>query len=434
MEVYPISSFASPYEVFRCIEEKEKVAALLESGEGPEHITRYSIIAWGVKGYISFKNGVARGSITGEYDDPLIPLYKLLSSADYVSSLPGIFKGGIIGYFSYDTVRYWEKLPNISKDLEEWPDFEFFTPQNFIIYDHIEGKVYTYGEIPQLTACKEIGEINVKLIDESLNREEYEKVVRQSLEYIRNGYIFQVVVSRFYRYEIKGDPMRFYYKLRKLNPSPYMFYLKFYNRRIIGSSPETLFRVKNSIVETFPIAGTRPRGTDVEEDLKLEAELVNSEKDRAEHLMLVDLARNDLGKVCVPGSVKVPEIMYVEKYSYVQHLVSRVIGILKKNLTSFDVLRATFPAGTVSGAPKPMAMKLIEEFEHFKRGPYAGGVGFFSKNGDSEFAILIRSGFIKDDVIRIQAGAGIVYDSEPHLEYLETEHKLKALKVALGVS
>lgn len=405
----------------------------MESGEGPEHITRYSIIAWGSKEYIKFKNGKAYGSILGEFDDPLIPLFKLLEKAPYVTSLPGIFRGGIIGYFSYDMVRYWERLPNITTDLDNWPDFEFFIPQNFIIYDHAEGKVYTYGEIPQLSSCREIGDIKSKLIEESLNREEYEKAVANALEYIRSGYIFQVVISRFYKYEINGDPMKFYYRLRKTNPSPYMFYLKFNERSLIGSSPETLFRVKGSIVETYPIAGTRPRGRDVEEDLKLEAELINSEKDKAEHLMLVDLARNDLGKVCVAGSVKVPELMYIEKYSHVQHLVSKVIGILRKNSNAFDVLKATFPAGTVSGAPKPMAMKIIEEFENYRRGPYAGAVGFFSKNGDSEFAILIRSGFIIHNILRIQAGAGIVYDSEPYLEYLETEHKLKALKVALGV-
>ena len=226
--------------------------------------------------------------------------------------------------------------------------------------------------------------------------------------------------------------MRFYYNLRKINPSPYMFYLKFKDRELIGSSPELLFSVQNGIVESYPIAGTRPRGNTPEEDFELEQELLSSEKERAEHLMLVDLARNDIGRVCYPGTVKVPDFMYIEKYSYVQHIVSRVVGTLKKGFTPVDVLKSTFPAGTVSGAPKPMAMNIIETLEPFKRGPYAGAVGFISRDS-AEFAISIRSAFVNKDLFRIQAGAGIVYDSIPEMEYYETEHKMKALKVAMGV-
>jgi anthranilate synthase component 1 len=433
LKIYSITEFAKPHEVFRCIEREQNIAALLESGEGPEHMARYSIIAWNPEGYVNFKNGKASGSIVGDFEDPLQPLAKLLKNSKFYSNIPAFFKGGVIGYVSYDAIKYWEKIKNLTTEIENWPDLEFFVPKDFIIYDHKEGKVYVIGELPSKVECKDIDNLNTKFIGESLNKEEYKKIVNEALEYIKSGYIFQVVLSRFYRYEIKGDLMRFYYNLRILNPSPYMFYLKFWNRAIIGSSPETLFKVREGIAETYPIAGTRPRGSNIEEDLLLERELINSEKDKAEHIMLVDLARNDLGKVCVPGSVKVPEFMYVEKYSHVQHLVSKVIGILKKSSSSFDVLKATFPAGTVSGAPKPMAMNLIEKFELYKRGPYAGGIGFFSPNGDAEFAILIRSGFINGEVLRVQAGAGIVYDSVPDLEFLETEYKLKALKVALGV-
>ncbi|NON63644.1 chorismate-binding protein, partial [Acidianus sp. RZ1] len=245
-------------------------------------------------------------------------------------------------------------------------------------------------------------------------------------------YAFQVVLSRFYRYEIKGDPMSLYVNLRKINPSPYMFYLKFDKRELIGSSPELLYSVQKGVVESYPIAGTRPRGKDQEEDFQLEQDLLSSEKERAEHLMLVDLARNDVGKVCSPGTVKVPDLMYIEKYSHVQHMVSRVVGTLKRNFSTVDVLKSTFPAGTVSGAPKPISMNIIETLEPYKRGPYAGAVGFIS-NSSAEFAIAIRSAFLNDELARIQAGAGIVYDSIPEMEYYETEHKMKALKVAMGV-
>jgi anthranilate synthase, component I (EC 4.1.3.27) len=289
------------------------------------------------------------------------------------------------------------------------------------------------GELQLKDGCSDSGQVKFDLYDESLGKTEFENSVSDILDYIKRGYAFQVVISRFYRYTFKGNVIHFYNTLRKVNPSPYMFYLKFFDREIIGSSPETLFSVQDGIVETYPIAGSRPRGKAVEEDLELEREMLASEKERAEHLMLVDLARNDIGKVCYMGSVKVPELMYVEKYSHVQHIVSKVVGTLKRNNTSFDVLKATFPAGTVSGAPKPMAMNIIEMLEPYKRGPYAGGVGFFSANGDSEFAITIRSAFVNKDLFRIQAGAGIVYDSIPEMEYNETEHKMRALKVAMGV-
>ncbi|TRM78252.1 anthranilate synthase component I, partial [Sulfolobus sp. A20-N-F8] len=304
---------------------------------------------------------------------------------------------------------------------------------NIIIYDHNDGKVYVNADISSIGGCEDVENFSLSFYDESLNKDNFMKSVSDTLEYIRAGYAFQVVLSRFYRYLFKGDSLKIYYNLRKINPSPYMFYLKFKDRYLIGSSPELLFRIQDNIVESYPIAGTRPRGNDPEEDLKLELELLNSEKDKAEHLMLVDLARNDLGKVSVPGTVKVPELMFIEKYSHVQHIVSRVIGMLKKRNNVLDVIQATFPAGTVSGAPKPMAMNIIETLEEYKRGPYAGAVGFISSDGNAEFAITIRTAFINKDLLRIHAGAGIVYDSNPESEYYETEHKLMALKIALGV-
>ncbi|MFP3196964.1 MAG: anthranilate synthase component I [Sulfolobaceae archaeon] len=432
MDVYPITAFAQPNEVFKCIKEGENIAALLESGSGPQHKARFSIIAWGRKGYLKLNKDSSEGEISTSFYDPVEVLGEFMKKAPLLN-LPGKFKGGMIGYVSYDAIRYWETIKDLKPEAEDWPYAEFFIPENVILYDHVEGKVYVEGELQLKDGCSDSGQVKFDLYDESLGKTEFENSVSDILDYIKRGYAFQVVISRFYRYTFKGNVTHFYNTLRKVNPSPYMFYLKFFDREIIGSSPETLFSVQDGIVETYPIAGSRPRGKTVEEDLELEREMLASEKERAEHLMLVDLARNDIGKVCYTGSVKVPELMYVEKYSHVQHIVSKVVGTLKRNNTSFDVLKATFPAGTVSGAPKPMAMNIIEMLEPYKRGPYAGGVGFFSANGDSEFAITIRSAFVNKDLFRIQAGAGIVYDSIPEMEYYETEHKMRALKVAMGV-
>jgi anthranilate synthase component 1 len=417
MEVYPITSFAQPHEVFKYIENSEKYAALLESVSGPQNMSRYSIIAWGAKKYVSI-------SPSENFEDKMNK-----SIINDNNEFNPRFLGNLIGYVSYDVVRQWERIKDLKPVSEYWPYGEFFLPENVIIFDHNAGKVYVEGDLKSYNA-EETKELKVNFYDESMTKREFENSVNSILEYIKSGYAFQVVLSRFYRYTFNGDIMRMYYNLRKINPSPYMFYLKFDKRKLIGSSPELLFSLQNSIAETYPIAGTRPRGSNKDEDLALEQELLSSEKERAEHLMLVDLARNDLGKVSVPGTVKVPEFMYVEKYSHVQHIVSKVIGTIKKNYTPIDVLKAMFPAGTVSGAPKPMAMNIIEELEPYKRGPYAGVVGTLSQNF-GEFAISIRTAFITDDIIKIQAGAGIVYDSIPEMEYFETEYKMKALLTAL---
>jgi len=265
---------------------------------------------------------------------------------------------------------------------------------------------------------------------EKVDREVYEDWVEKSLEKIYQGEIFQIVISRWITYEISGDLISMYENLRNLNPSPYMYFCKFKNRYIVGTSPELLVKVDNHRVETHPIAGTRPRGRSEEEDIILEDELLRSEKDRAEHIMLVDLARNDLGKICRFGTVKVTQLFIIEKYSHVQHLVSRVEGMLLPGMDIVDALWATFPAGTVSGAPKPRAMELIFEFERKAREPYAGAIGLaYRKFG--EFAIIIRTAIVNSNKLTIRAGAGIVADSKPYLEYLETEHKLEALKEVL---
>ncbi|AFZ69889.1 anthranilate/para-aminobenzoate synthase component I [Caldisphaera lagunensis DSM 15908] len=349
--------------------------------------------------------------------------YFIGNDKNFLNNLEEFNRGNeyAIGYISYDSVKLWEKVKDINEEAEKWPYAEFFIPENQIIINDINNEFR-----------KEINSENVstKFYDQSLDKELYEQGVRKILDYIHKGYAFQVVLSRFYRYLLHGDPIEIYIKLRKISPSPYNFYIKFHDRILIGSSPELLFKYDNN-VKTYPIAGTRPRGKSEEEDKKLEFELLNSEKDRAEHLMLLDLARNDLGKISIPGSVEVLKSFYIEKYSHVQHIVSEVVGKLDKRKGLKDIIKAMFPAGTVSGAPKVFAMNLIEDLERYKRGPYAGIVGYYNKN-EGEFAITIRTALINKEIMRIQAGAGIVYDSIPENEFFETEYKLMALKEAIG--
>jgi anthranilate synthase, component I (EC 4.1.3.27) len=323
--------------------------------------------------------------------------------------------------------------PYLAKLLPKpnWPVAEFFKPANVVVYDNLLGRAYVRGELLR-DAKIEHGDFEVVGRLGATPRESFISWVERALEDIRNGEVFQVVLSRYEDYQVRGDLMTLYENLADLNPSPYMYYMRFRDRYIIGTSPELLVKVEGNIVETHPIAGTRPRGADAWEDLRLEDELMGSIKDRAEHVMLVDLARNDLGKVCRFGTVRVKELYAVEKYQSVQHLVSRVEGVLEGGYNVVDALFATFPAGTVSGAPKPRAMELIAKYEREARGPYAGALGILSGDG-GEFAIIIRSIMINKDIARIQAGAGIVYDSVPELEFQETEHKLGSLKRVMGV-
>ncbi|WP_449462708.1 anthranilate synthase component I [Tardisphaera miroshnichenkoae] len=419
-----------PSALFSKVEAESENAALLESCSTLQRPARYSIVAWGAKDKVAGKNGKAQGSFLDEFRDPVEVLEEMVLRSQEIP-LSTMYRGGPIGYVAYDSVRYWETIRNENPEAEQWPDFEFFIPENVVVYDNYQEKAYVYGDYGE-GGRNSVEPFTVRMTLESMNESEFENAVRKAKEYIESGYAFQIVLSRFYSYEFHGDPLALYLNLKAINPSPYMFYLKFGQRKLVGSSPEMLFTVQDGSLEIDPIAGSRPRGKDPEEDLQLEMELVNSEKERAEHLMLVDLARNDAGKVALSGSLKVIDLMHVEKYSHVQHMVSRVIGTLKKNAVSLDLLRATFPAGTVSGAPKPSAMNIIEELEPFRRGPYAGAVGFISPNGNSEFALTIRSALLNEDTMRIQAGAGIVYDSNPQGEYRETEIKMRAVRLAAG--
>jgi anthranilate synthase component 1 len=412
---------APPVErLIKCVADEEKVFMVYEDLASRMR----SIVAWGLRSFIS-------GSDSETFENIRSTLKKFSDSGDRSP-----FRRVLMGYVSYDAVRLWEKVKDLKPYPEPWPYTELFEPENIVLYDYTDNKVYldVVDDAKLMCRDKVVEPLKASPYDTMLSGEEFIEVVNKVLGFIRRGYAFQIVLSRFERYTVSGSPTGFYLALRRISPSPYMYFLRFGKRAIAGASPELLFAINNSIIETYPIAGTRPRGKTPDEDKKLEEELINSVKDRAEHLMLVDLARNDLGKVCVPGSVRVEKFMYIEKYSHVQHIVSKVVGVLRKRMDFVDVLASLLPAGTVSGAPKPFAMNAIEELEQFKRGPYAGAVGYIESLRKGEVAIVIRSAFLYDDVLRLQAGAGIVYDSKPHLELEETEHKLSALKEALKLA
>ncbi len=349
------------------------------------------------------------------------------------------YSGGLVGYASYDLVRSFEKIPRVGRKHSEFPDVEFGSFEDGIVFDHFSRKSYYF--------CRDENRIDrVKILlkeseredrvsfgkpKSNLSQEDFCERVERAKEYIRSGDIFQVVLSRRYKIPFKGSLLRFYRALRKINPSPYMYYLKFGDREVVGSSPEMLARKIGRRVESFPIAGTRPFTGDPARNRALAAELLQDEKERAEHVMLVDLARNDLGRVCEYGTVQVPEFMKVQNYSHVQHIVSRVTGQLRQDSTGTDLFKAVFPAGTVTGAPKVRAMQIIEELEAGARGPYAGAVGYFSSNGNADFAITIRTLFAQEGYCYLQSGAGIVADSVPDREWIESERKTAALFTAM---
>jgi anthranilate synthase component 1 len=352
------------------------------------------------------------------------------------------FVGGAVGYISYDAVRYWEKLPQMVRDDLDFPDVQLGVFDDGIVFDHRQRCAFYYysngSRLPEVDRLikqpDDFETLSYKQPKVNVAKEYFEKAVEKAKEYVASGDIFQVVLSKRYGLRIKGDLIEFYRALRRINPSPYMYFFKTGTRQIVGSSPEMLVRVDNRVVETFPIAGTRPNVENPVENRRLAKELLADPKERAEHVMLVDLARNDVGKISKFGSVRVPEFMEVHRYSHVQHIVSRVTGTLKENCECYDALRAVFPAGTVSGAPKVRAMEIIEELEPSRRGPYAGAVGYFSYNGNADFAITIRTLFADKEKAYIQVGAGIVADSVPEREWFETDHKAEALMKALKIS
>ena len=441
-------STPSPFDLFCKVYEHYSYAYLLESMEGPEKLAQYSFIGFEPRSVIRVKDGkvkVFEGgecvSIWEDVPDPLLKIKEIVER-NRIAFNELRFVGGAVGYISYDAIRYWEKLPRIAQEDLNFPDIELAVYDDGIIFDHRARKTFYYyltndrsNEVEGLERdLTNVHTLKYTQPETNMSKERFEDEVVKAKEYIASGDILQVVLSKRYGFKVQGDFLPFYDALRKINPSPYMYFLKMKDRRIVGSSPEMLVRVENRVVETYPIAGTRPR---VEDDVKnraLAEELLADPKERAEHLMLVDLARNDIGKVSEYGSVHVPRFMQVQEYSHVQHIVSRVVGKLKPECDSYAALRGIFPAGTVSGAPKVRAMEIIEEAEPTRRGPYAGAVGYFSYNGNSDFAITIRTLVANGRRAYIQVGAGIVADSVPEMEWFETDHKARALLRALEYS
>jgi anthranilate synthase component 1 len=451
---------------------------LLESVEKAEQVGRYSFL-----GFHPSVQVVARGrEITvrrngGEEtrelasgEDPLhvvaseLSRFQPMAPVDQAVPEEPPLLGGAVGYLGYDLVRFFEHLPDAARDDLGMPDLHMVVPDLMVAFDHVRQSmvVVAYvqvgdgvdldtaydqavsrlkrveqairGDLPQLP------EVPGKRGDEigfSMTQGQFEASVRRAKEYIRAGDIFQVVLSQRLSRPTKADPLGIYRALRRINPSPYMFFLDMGGQPrtcLIGSSPEVLVRLKGRLAEVRPIAGTRPRGEDPQADDALEAELLADPKERAEHVMLVDLGRNDLGRVCRYGTVEVPELFTVERYSHVMHIVSRVTGRLREELDGHDLLRATFPAGTVSGAPKVRAMEIIEELEGVRRGAYAGAVGYLAFNGNVDTCITIRTIVMRDGVAFLQAGAGIVADSDPTREWEETLHKARALGAAIDMA
>ncbi|MDO8553782.1 MAG: anthranilate synthase component I [Candidatus Micrarchaeota archaeon] len=430
----------SPIDMYSVLAEQCDNVFLLESSEGSEKLSRYSFLSFSPTKHITLRNGIVE--INGEKrncKNPLEELKKEVGTSNI--KIPG-FIGGAVGYFSFDYIRYLEKLENNTKDDVNFPDFEFGIFDDSIVYDHRENSMrYVYREknrIDELMKFIKNASFESKKFEMynkkcNLSKEKFCENVETAKKHIVAGDIFQVVLSKRYEIRYAGSLIPFYRKLKAINPSPYMYYLKFGEREIIGSSPENLIRVEDREITSYAtLAGTRPRGETPEQDAKLEKELLNDEKERAEHIMLVDLTRNDVGKISEPGSVKVSELMSVHKYSSVQHMASLVSGKLKEGKDAFDAFNSIFPAGTVSGAPKVRALEIIDELETTKRGPYAGAIGYFSANGNADFAIGIRTLFAIKGKAYIQTGAGIVYDSIPEKEFEETENKARALLTAIG--
>ncbi len=449
LKIVKLTYINSIIDLFTKICQNNEYAYILESVEGCEKLAEYSFIGFDPRIVVTVKDGRAKirnlvedETITiNNINNPLDVIKKLVGEA-YVSTAKYRLIGGAVGYISYDAVRYWERLPEIATDDLHLPDLEMGIFDDGIVFDHKNREVfyYYYGENRLYEVLAHAGETSAVEAfsysepETNIKKEAFENIVESVKEYISSGDIFQAVLSKRYTLRFQGSPIYFYKALRRINPSPYMYYLKMGSRQIIGSSPEMLVRVENGVVETFPIAGTRPRVEDPVKNKILKQELLKDQKECAEHVMLVDLARNDIGRIAEFGTVEVPEFMRIYEYSHVQHIVSRVIGKLRKDCDCYDALRAVFPAGTVSGAPKVRAMEIIEENEPTRRGPYAGALGYFSYNGNADFAITIRTLVTKDSEAYIQAGAGIVAESIPENEWFETEQKASALLKALKIA
>ena len=442
---------------------------LFESVEGGEKWGRYSIIGLPAKKIISVTGEKVKitenSKLIDEYNtsDPLKEIEKIQQSYK-VAQIEGMprFSGGLVGYFGYETIRYIE--PRLNKNNKEdpigSPDILLMVSDEVVVFDNLSGKLFIIVHADPKkndaysNALQRLDDISGMLRDNQTNKSQsdnsrdvdendfvsgftqknYEKAVDAIKNYIINGDAMQVVLSQRLSIPFQSKPINLYRALRSLNPSPYMYFLDLEDFQIVGSSPEILVRLEDNIVTVRPIAGTRPRGKTKSEDLALEKDLLEDPKELAEHLMLIDLGRNDLGRVADMGSVNLTDKMIIERYSHVMHIVSNVTGELKKGMNAMDVLRSTFPAGTVSGAPKIRAMEIIDELEPVKRGVYSGAVGYISWNGNMDTAIAIRTAVIKDKTLHIQAGAGIVADSIPKNEWDETMNKGRAIFKAVSLA
>jgi len=463
-----LADMETPVSAFRKIDDG-KTAFLLESIEGGEKWARYSFLGSGParlfrsrgQDYEIWFDGTLEES--GKATDPLMKLRELMAAYQPVEidDLPR-FSGGAVGYLGYDMIRFIEDLPDSNPaEINGWDACFMFT-ERLLIFDNVQQKIKLVcnihlqeGEDPAGGYQRAQDQIEQMLLQlrqplpyptqerhndgeqelvANFKRDDFKAAVECCKEYIRAGDIFQVVISQRFSGKLQSDPFDIYRALRTINPSPYMFFLRFGESIIVGASPEVLVRKEGDQVDVRPIAGTLPRGKTTAEDLALEQQLLADPKERAEHIMLVDLGRNDVGRVAVGGCVEVTELMTIERYSHVMHIVSNVRGKLRPEFDSFDVFRAAFPAGTLSGSPKIRAMEIIDELEPVRREVYGGAVGYFSFNGNMDLAIAIRTLQIEKDRFYLQAGAGIVADSDPEMEYEETLNKARGVKRAIEMA
>ena len=441
----------------------KKNSFIFESVEKGKIKGRYTIIglnpdkSWDINKNIVTINNL--GKITKVKTEPLVFINKLIKDFNIKipKKLPSM-SSMLVGYFSYDVIRYVEKIPDRCKNDLKIPDVRLSRPKNLIIYDNLKKKIHYIENVYADTKIKNYKELynsiiskfelfenyenirlpekftfkkNKNLIKSNISKDKFKSLVMRAKKYIKKGDIFQVVLSQRFERKIEKKPIEIYNHLRKSNPSPFMFFFNYKDFNILGSSPEILVRLRKGEITIRPIAGTRPRGKNNKEDRKYELELLKDKKELAEHLMLLDLGRNDVGKVAKINSVKVTEQFKVEKYSHVMHIVSNVIGKFNNRFSLFETLLSGFPAGTVSGAPKIRAMEIIDELEKNKRKLYAGGIGYFTPNNEFDTCIALRTALIKNNKFYVQAGAGVVADSKPEKEYAETINKAKALMRAV---
>ena len=448
-----VSDLETPVSAFTKLARKEP-AFLLESVEHGERWGRYSFVGVDPFLVMSCKDGIVQweGEKPSSIDDDASPLeiFRRVLEQYQSPALDGLppFYAGAVGYLGYDVVRYLERLPQTTKDDVGAPEMLVMFPRTVVAFDHLRQQATIVTNVSDgnyddaVRRSEELAsrlgapleyrplqliEAGFQEPESTMSREDFEAAVEKGKEYIAAGDIFQVVLAHRFFKKLRSDPFDVYRILRLVNPSPYMFFVRHPEITVFGSSPEPLVKVEGRKAIQRPIAGTKPRGKTPEEDRAIEEAFVNDEKERAEHVMLVDLSRNDLGRVCRYGSVSVEELMIVERYSHVMHLVSQVVGELADGRSALDALYASFPAGTVSGAPKIRAMEIIDELEVTRRGPYAGVVGYFDFSGNLDTCIALRTAYVKDGTLYLQAGAGIVADSDPSTEWLETVNKAKAI-------